>query len=501
MTTQERTEHCDFLIIGGGSAGCILARRLAERTAGRIILIEAGKADEGDPAAILMSRLDDQTADTEWGFMAAPLTGGPRTLKYSRAKMLGGCANHNDCAFLIPPDCDFTTWEQLGAKGWGAEDVRRYFARVEERTSVDSIARTNPVSAAFIEACTELGLPKHDFRKGGIRPGTGWFPLNAKGDVRHSSSVAYLHPLAALPKHLEVWTETLASRLIVEGGRAVGAETSRGRIMARREVLLACGSIQTPQLLMLSGIGPAEHLRAHGIPVTADLPGVGSHLLDHVAAAIVWDLHEPVGTWTQTPFEPFMMMQVDPDAPAPDILFHFGLRVREKYGDHLRFAGGANSVKASPNVTRARSTGTVRLASANAHDKPLIDLCYFSDREGYDLRVLKAGLRFGRRLGGTPTWRRLARAEISPGPGVQGDSEIEAYIREVCETVYHPCGTCVMGDPRQPNVVVGPDLKVKGIDALRVVDASIFPSMVTVNINNTVMMAAEKAADLVLGSG
>jgi choline dehydrogenase-like flavoprotein len=493
-------ETCDYLIIGGGSAGCILARRLADATRGRIILIEAGKADEGDPKAVLMSRLDDQTGDYDWGFKAAPLPGGPHTLTYSRAKMLGGCANHNDCAFLVPPDSDFAAWETLGAKGWGPDGVRPCFARVEELTTVSYIERTNPVSRAFIDACRELGLPEHDFRKGGIRPGTGWFPLNAEGDVRHSSSVAYLHPLSQIPKHLEIWTETVATQLLIEGRRAVGARTSRGPVRANREVLLACGSIQTPQLMMLSGLGPAAHLQEHGIPVIADLPGVGSHLLDHVAAAIVWDLREPAGSWTQTAFEPLAMMQVDRDAPAPDVLFHFGLRVREKYGDHPRLGGGPNSVKASPNVARARSTGTVRLSSADPGAKPLIDLCYFSDPDGYDMRILKEGMRFGRRLPETPTWSRLARKEIAPGPDVRTDAELEAYIRDVCETVYHPCGTCLMGDVARREVVVSPDLKVKGIEGLRVVDASIFPAMITVNINNTVMMAAEKAAGYVLAT-
>jgi choline oxidase len=216
-------------------------------------------------------------------------------------------------------------------------------------------------AAVFIEAGKEMGLEEVDFSKE-VRRALASFPLNAKGRLRQSSSVAYLHPLAGLPKHLEVWTECMASRLILENGRAVGAETSRGTIHAAKAVVLACGSIQTPQLMMVSGLGPAAHLKALGIEVVADLPHVGQHLRDHVAAPVVWETHEPVTGWDICPFEATMMLKLEPDAPAPDILFHFGLRVREKYGDHPRLATHSPAVKASPNVTRAKSEGEIRLS-------------------------------------------------------------------------------------------------------------------------------------------
>jgi choline dehydrogenase-like flavoprotein len=481
------TFHCDYLIIGGGSAGAVVARRLAERSTGRIILLEAGKADEGDPASVDLTRLDEQTGSYDWGFRASPLKGAPPLLKYARAKLLGGCANHNDCAFIRPPDCDFDEWERLGAAGWNAAAMAPYWQRITETIAIET-APCHEASRCFIDGGIELGLEEVDFGRQ-VREGVGLFPLNAKGRLRQSSSVAYLHPLAGLPKHLEVWTQCMATRLILENDRAVGAETSRGPIHAARAVVLACGAIQTPQLMMVSGLGPAAHLKAHGIPVTADLPEVGQHLRDHVAAPVVWETHEPVSGWEICPFEATMMLKLEPEAPAPDILFHFGLRVREKYADRARLATDAPAVKASPNVTRAKSEGEIRLSGPTMADKPVIDLNYFSAPE--DLELLLRALRLTRKLGETAAMRKLCRAEIHPGPSVQTDGEWKDYILSVCETVYHPCGTAGIGR------VVTPDLKVMGVGGLFIADASVFPSLITVNINSAVMMTAEKAADCI----
>ena len=482
-------EACDFLIIGGGSAGCIIAKRLAEKSAGRIILLEAGKKDEGDAAATDLSRLDDQTDDYDWGFMAATLAGAKPELYYARAKILGGCANHNDCAFLRPPDSDFMEWENRGAKGWGAAGMAPYFNRVMENSSVEESPH-HPASQAFVNAGKELGFRHIDFQKE-IAEGVGYFPLNAKGSLRQSSSVTYLHPLSKLPRHLEIWTETQAAKILVENGKAVGAETTRGTIHASRAVILTCGSIQTPQLMMLSGLGPAKHLRDLGIPVVANLPAVGEHLRDHVAAPVVWQTREAIAPWDICPFEATMMLKLDADAPAPDVLFHFGLRVRDKYGEDPRLAVNGPAVKATPNVTRARSEGRVRLTSADYRVAPAIELNYFSDP--YDMRILLKAMRFTRRLMETNALQKLCKSEIHPGPDVESDDEWIGYIRSVCETVYHPCGTASIGR------VVTPDLRVKGIGNLIIADASIFPSLITTNINCAVMMAAEKAADLVLG--
>ena len=481
------TTTCDYLIIGGGSSGAVVARRLSEKTAGPIILIEAGKADEGDPAATDLTRLDDQTTEYDWGFRAATLAGAAPELKYARARLLGGCANHNDCAFIRPPASDFDAWEKSGATGWNAAAMAPYWRRITDTITIET-APCHPASRCFIEAGLELGLPEVDFSKE-VRAGAGLFPLNARGRLRQSSSVAYLHPLDSLPRHLEVWTECMAHQLIMENGRAVGARTSRGDIRASRAVILACGAIQTPQLMMVSGLGPAAHLKEHGIPVIADLPHLGRHLRDHVAAPVVWETHEPVSGWEICPFEATMMLQLEPTAPAPDILFHFGLRVREKYADRPRLGTRGPAVKASPNVTRAKSEGEIRLSGPTMADKPVIALNYFSDPS--DLALLLRAMRITRKLGETRAMKMLCRAEVHPGPAVQSDAEWTAYIRDVCETVYHPCCTAAIGK------VVTPDLKVMGIDGLFIADASVFPELITVNINAAVMMTAEKAAECI----
>jgi choline oxidase len=487
MTAPDRmTEVCDYLIIGGGSAGCVVARRLAERSSGRIILLEAGQSDENDPAAFDLKQLDQQSADYDWGFTASPLPGGLSKLKYARAKMLGGCANHNDCAFIRPPGSDFDYWEQLGAAGWSAVDMEPMWARVHERVTVQ-LSPLNPFSEAFVAAGEELGLTRRDFSRE-VKAGVGPFPLNAIGRLRQSSSITYLHPLSRLPKHLEIWTGVTAQRVVFDGRRAIGAETSRGVVHARH-VILACGSIQTPQLLMVSGIGPATLLASHGIEVLHDNPHVGQHLKDHVAAPVVWSTRQPVGDWDICPFEATMMLQLDEAEAAPDILFHFGLRVREKYVEGARFPHIGDAVKASPNVTRARSEGEVLLSGPSIQHKPIINLNYFSD--AHDLPKLLQAMKFTRQLIETESLSSFLKEELYPGPSVQTDADWEAYIRDVCETVYHPCGTARIGD------VVDWHLRVKGVKGLYVVDASVFPSMITVNINAAVMMVAEKAATLI----
>jgi choline oxidase len=480
------SESYDFVIVGGGSAGCVVAKNLADRRA-RVLLIEAGRVDEGDPAAMDLKRLDEQTDEYDWGFTATTLKGGQQQLNYARAKMLGGCANHNDCAFIRPPESDFELWETLGAEGWGAADMAPMWNKVLERVSVQNCS-LNPFSAAFIAAGVECGLPHVHFSRE-VKAGVGAFPMNAVGRRRLSSSVAYLHPLSALPKNLEVWTGTFVSRVLFEGRKAVGVETSRGVVKASH-VVLACGAIQSPQLLMVSGVGHAAALSRHGISVVFDNWHVGQHLKDHVAAPVVWSTSKPVGDWDICPFEATMMLQMDAQEPAPDILFHFGLRVREKYVNGQRFPHVGDAVKASPNVTRARSEGSVTLTSAAMSDRPRIDLNYFSDP--YDLPKLVEALKFTRALAETKALREVLAEELYPGPMVQSDADWAHYAEDVCETVYHPCGTARMGD------VVDTRLQVMGVEAVSVVDASVFPSLPTVNINAAVMMVAEKASQILL---
>ncbi len=488
--------QCDFLIVGGGSAGAILGRRLAEANIGSVLLVEAGPSDRGNPSILNLSLLDQQDPDLDWGFTASPIAGEPQKLQYLRAKMLGGCGGHNDCAFVVPPDGDLDQWESLGATGWSAKDVAPYFSRIESMLSIETNPPVNPVSECFLRAGNELGLPTVNFRNG-IMPGVGPFPLNALGDNRHSSSVRYLHSLDNLPDNLQVVCNTRITQILTKGGRVTGAATDSGEITVLQEVILSCGSIQSPQLMMVSGIGPASHLARQGIEVVADIPGVGQHLLDHTSVSVIAELREPVPIWELTPCEVSMMLQLDPDQTAPDLLYHFVLRMREK---HVGFENSnpiRHGVKISPNVTRPKSYGALELRSPDILDNPIINLNYFSDLDNYDMETLIKGVRFSREILNTNAFKEISMGEVMPGTDINSDAEIADYIRNNCETVYHPAGTCMMGNPKDIETVVAPDLKVKGMDNLRVCDASVFPSMVTVNINNTVMMVAEKAADII----
>ena len=248
---------------------------------------------------------------------------------------------------------------------------------------------------------------------------------------------------------------------------------------------------------MLSGLGAGDELQRLGIEVVADLPGVGRNLLDHVAANIACELHRPAPPWALTPCESTALLQVDSDAPAPDVLFHCVLMLRDKYTGIDHFGAVEHGLKLSPNVARPKSRGRLTLASREIQDAPLIDLDYFSDGEGYDRRILLAGLRFARELAASPALSRYIKREILPGPAIESDNELFDYMRQTCETVYHPSGTCKIGAATDPLAVVTPDLRVRGIEGLRIADASVFPSMVTVNICNTVMMVAERAVELI----
>ncbi len=444
-----------------------------------------------------MSQLEAQDETYDWGYGAQPVQGGAGTIAYARAKMLGGCANHNDCAFLPPPASDLENWVASGATGWGPQDMAAALQRVEAMIGIEASPPGNALSRAFIEAGVELGLPERNFR-GPVGAGAGWFPLNAQGDLRQSSSVAYLHPLIGTQQNLRVMTGVLAERLLFDATRVVGAVTEAGMITARREVILCAGSINTPQLLMVSGIGPAAQLRAHGIEVVADLCGIGQNLVDHVSATIAYDLHAAPPPWARTPCEATVLWQTEPGLPAPDLLFHFVLRLRQKYVGVTQFEGVDHGVKISPNVARPKSRGRVTLSGGDVRDKPVINLNYFSDGAGYDRQTLLKGLHVARRLAKTKALAPWLKREVAPGPDCVSDDDLFAYVKDTCETVYHPAGTCRMGAADDANAVVTPDLRVKSVQGLRIADASVFPDMVTVNINNTVMMVAERAVDLIL---
>mmetsp|Transcript_18343 Transcript_18343/g.29471 ORF Transcript_18343/g.29471 Transcript_18343/m.29471 type:complete len:926 (+) Transcript_18343:11700-14477(+) len=489
----------DYLIIGGGSAGAVLARRLADADIGTVCLIEAGSADENDPTQLDIRRIQEQSKELDWGFMATRVEGTVQDLNYLRAKSLGGCGNHNDCAWLIPPDGDFERWTSGGATGWDPKAMKPIFDKIHDQLNVDRPAPDHPVTRAFLQAAGEQGLASVDLLNS-FQSGAGMIPLNARGPLRESASVAYLHPLDRLPDRLTLYTDTLAHELIFDGTRVTGCRTDRGDLVVRREVIVAAGSIGTPHLLMVSGIGDAADLHASGISPRVDLPGVGRNLMDHFSASVVFDLPDDIPPWKVTPYEAMMLIRAGSGDTPADCLVHFGLMAGSAEGRETGLSGPikSRSFDLAPNVMRPESRGQVSLLGKDIGTPPRIDLRYFSDPEGNDLKLVRNALQFCLRFGDTQAFRSLGATLQRPVFADMSDTALDDYILNTCETVYHACGTCRMGSLDDPNTVVGPDLAVKGVQGLRVCDASVFPEIVSVNINATVMAVAEKGANYII---
>ncbi len=491
----------DYIVIGGGTAGAIVAARLAEDPAVAVALIEAGPSDEGNARVLQVSQwMALLGTELDYDYVIEPQPRGNSTIRHSRGRMLGGCSSHNSCIALRTPDADLRRWEQAGATGWGPTQTAPYFERLREKVFISEPPGHNSLNNALLEAATGAGLPRLTFANDGtFAAGAGVFPLNVKEGIRQSSSLAYLHPLSALPSNLHLLTETRVYRILVdEANRARGVETSAGTLFADAEVILCGGAFNSPQLLLLSGIGPAHHLRQVGVPVRVDLPGVGENLLDHPEGVVIWESPQPIPPWTSQGWEVggFAFTGLD-DFELPDLMFHFGLMPFTWNTLPLGYPSAAHGFSITPNVCRARSAGSVRLRTAHPADVPRIDFCYFTDGEGYDERVLVEGVKLARRIAAQPALAPWIVRELAPGPDVVEDRAISRYVRSTANTVYHPVGTCKMGAAEDPKAVVDPQLRVRGVDGLRVADASIFPFIPTVNPAITVMMVGEKCAAMV----
>ncbi|UJA21614.1 choline oxidase [Thermoleophilia bacterium SCSIO 60948] len=494
----------DYVIAGGGTAGCVLAARLSEDPDTTVCLLEAGPSDVDDPAIL---RLEDWMAlldsGYDWDFPIEPQERGNSFMRHARARVLGGCSSHNSCIAFLTPAEDLDEWASLGNTGWDDATCRPLLEGLEcDRRDVPP---NDPSGVALLEAAAAVGLPTVAFNRGEtIRNGAGWFQINAEADnTRSSASRAYLHPILGSRPNLEVRTGRWCSRVLFdEGRRAVGVETFDSEVMtytpvhARREVILSAGAINTPALLMLSGIGPAEHLRDVGVDVRVDLPGVGENLDDHVEGLVFWEAARPMTRSSTQWWEIGLFATTEDGLDRPDLMMHYGSVPFDMNTVRRGYPTTDNGFCLTPNVCRGRSRGTVRLASRDFRDRARVDPRYFTDPEGHDERVMLAGIRLARRIVEADPMNAWRGRELAPGPDAQTDDELLDYARATHNTVYHPACSARMGPDGDPLAVVDPELRVRGVDGLRIADGSVMPFLPAVNPCLTTMMIGERCAQL-----
>lgn len=489
----------DYVIVGGGTAGSVVAARLAENPVISVCLLEAGPSDDGNMEVLSLRNWPNLLGTAlDYDYRIAAQARGNSLIRHSRGRVLGGCSSHNSCIAFRAPQSDMDIWQELGCDGWSAQETKRYFDHVFERVYIEKAPPLHPLSQAFLEAAQQDGFDLLAFNSDDeLREGVGVFHLNARNGVRQSSAQAYIHPMRPSAGNLTILTNTTVNKIVLdENNVACAVETDSGRITANREIVLCCGTFDTPKLLLLSGIGPRQHLEEMGIQLKAEVAGVGEHLLDHPEGVIIWEANQPVSEETTQYWEVGLFSTILPTSPVPDVMFHFGVVPFDWNTVPLGYPTAQHGFSLTPNVPRAKSEGVVRLNSPDPKDAPSIDFRYFTDPEGYDERILLAGIKLARRIAGQPALQRWIKRELAPGSQVQDDQELSEYARRTANTVYHPAGTCRMGASHDPLTVVDPQLRIKGVHHLRVADASIFPAMISVNPCITCMMIGEKCADL-----
>jgi len=521
----------DYIIVGGGSAGCVLASRLSEDRQARVLLIESGERDSDRYIHIPATFFKVLEKGRDALFYASEpergLNGRPSIVP--QGHVIGGGSSVNAMVYIRGSRADYDTWAQMGCRGWSYEKVLPVFRALESNQrlsdgyhgaegelTVSDRRFGHPLSWAFIRAAQEAGIPYNEDFNGATQEGVGFYQTTTSGGRRCSSAEAFLRK-AEGRVNLTIRTRTRVAKVTFEGRRAIGVQLEDGSfVKARREVILTAGALATPKILQLSGVGPAAHLREHGVEAIADLPGVGANYQDHLEATVQCEVSEPsifgedkglkavghmlqylltkTGLLTSTVVESGGFVDTSGKG-EPDIQFHV-LPCFIGFADRLAEPGHGISI--GPCVLRPQSRGAVRLRSANPRDPALFVANSLAIQE--DVDTLVRGVELSLRIAEAPSLKRIVKRRVLPKPGVEKDRDaLRDYVRSVSKTVFHPSGTAKMGADDDPMAVCSEDLKVRGVEGLRVADASIMPRLVSGNTNAPTMMIAERAARFIRG--